>query len=77
MELNDIVMKLIGPVEPTGDCHEDARRKQNLEALISLTDGLLTAIYRIAYQNMASEGRSRREAGKLCNDFLAKVGIAD
>ena len=77
MELIDIVMKLTGPVEPVGDCSEDACRRQNLEALIRLTNELLTTIDHIAYENVASEMHSMREAGKLCDDFLTRVGIAD
>ena len=48
MEIKDIVMKLIGPVQPCGDHYADMRRLENIKELIELTDYLLGEIERAA-----------------------------
>lgn len=44
MEMHEIVMKLIGPVQPTGDHGADQKRLANMEALTELVDSLLFEI---------------------------------
>jgi len=41
MNLYEIVMKLVGPVCPTGDNNTDQERLKNMKALIELVDRLL------------------------------------
>lgn len=56
MELDEMVMKLVGPVAAVGETHEDNRRLENLETLVSLVDQLLCKI------EDASKAADRQEA---------------
>lgn len=75
MELYDVVTKLIGPVRPVGETHEDERRLENLKALTELTDQLLTDIDEIAADNKNRPEYSLTRAFNFCNKFLDKIGI--
>ena len=77
MELYDVVMKLVGAVEPIGETREDDRRFENLKALTSLTDELLTAIDTIALNEKDRVEFSRKRAGAHCKKFLDKIGIKE
>ena len=66
MELYDIVMKLIGPVDPVGSSEIDRDRMENLKVLLALTDRLLTNIDSIASCNKDREEWSMKQAGQLC-----------
>ena len=52
MELEDIVLKLVGPIVAVGETYEDTRRLQNIKALTALVDRLL---FRIADAAMDAE----------------------
>lgn len=56
MELDEMVMKLVGPVVAVGETNEDAKRLENLECLVTLVDRLL---YKI---EDASKDANRQEA---------------
>ena len=75
MEMQDIVMKLIGPVQPTGDHGADQKRLENMKMLTELTDQLLFEI------SMAATNENRAEAsikaiGVHARDFLSSVRSA-
>lgn len=74
MELNDIVLKLIGPVEPIGETYEDNRRYKNLEELIKLVDHLLYNIDVVATGKDRVEYSIKR-AGVLADEFLKDVKV--
>jgi hypothetical protein len=42
MELNDVVKKLIGEIEPVGETNEDNKRFENLKVMLGLLDSILT-----------------------------------
>ena len=44
MELYEIVMKLVGPVQPVGETRADEQRLANMKKLTELTDLLLGEI---------------------------------
>ena len=72
MNLNEIIMKLNGPVCPVGSSHTDKQRHENLKALCKTVDELIFEIH------SASEGRDRVEAsisksGKYANNFLCDL----
>lgn len=75
MELIDVVMKLVGPVEPVGETHTDNERFENLGVLTALTDALLTKIDDINTNNSDSHMYSVKRAGKHCADFYDSIGI--
>jgi hypothetical protein len=72
MELNEIVMKLVGPVQPVGDSREDERRLANMKAPTELLDHLLQEVGRAAN----CEGRhesSMRVIGLHARQFLRQL----
>jgi hypothetical protein len=72
MELEDIVLKLVGPVAPVGESNEDARRLGNLKELTELVDRLL---YRISDVSVAANRQeaSMKALGLHARDFLRSV----
>jgi hypothetical protein len=72
MELNEIVMKLIGPVQPIGDSGEDERRLANMKALTGLVDELLGEI-RYAARSADREEASMRAIGVHAQQFLEDI----
>lgn len=70
MELNDVVMKLIGPVNPVGETRTDEERFENLKRLIALVDELTDEIEGVATSNRRSHEYSRKRAADLCDKFL-------
>ena len=69
MELEDIVMKLVGPVEAVGETHKDVQRLQNIKVLTELVDRLM---FRIANAAMDAERpeASMKAIGKHARAFL-------
>lgn len=77
MNYYEIVMKLVGPVRPVGDCAIDGHRFENLETLTALIDDLLTEVDHIATEHAGSHEHSRNKAGTHCSDFLDRIGIEE
>jgi len=76
MTLIEIVMKLVGPVQPYGDSYADMQRLSNLKKLTELTDYLLGEI------SKAAESANRQEAsmkaiGKHAEQFLNDIRNSD
>lgn len=72
MEVHEIVLRLIGPVQPTGEHNTDQQRLENMRALTELTDRLLTEI------DAATKSADRPEAsmkaiGSHARNFLDDV----
>lgn len=72
----EIVMKLIGPVQPVGETGPDERRLQNIKALTELTDRLLGEVSRAASCANRHEA-SMKVIGKHAKQFLDDVRNAD
>ena len=75
MKLKEIVMKLVGQVQPVGESHTDRERLENIKALTELVDELLGEV------DMASRSASRQEAsmkaiGEHAKNFLNDVRSA-
>ena len=69
MEMIDVVRKLLGPIEPVGESHEDERRMQNLEATIGVVDKLMCDINDAA-QDADRVEHSMRVIGQRAKQFL-------
>lgn len=67
MTLTDVVLKLVGPVNPVGDSSVDEKRKANLRELCDLTEQLIYTIARLK-SNSASYEFSVKDIG----DYAAK-----
>ena len=76
MTLCEIVMKLIGNVKPVGDSAIDAKRKENLQALLDLTNELVSTIAEIECDKNRDEA-SMREMGLMCAKYLDYLGISE
>ena len=72
MELKDVVLKLVGPVEAVGETNEDVRRLSNLKTLTILVDGLLYTISRAATA-VSREEASMKAIGQHASKFLRNV----
>jgi len=75
LELSEIVMALVGPVQAVGETREDERRLVNMKVLTGLVDVLLFEINR-ATRDAGRAEYSMRVIGKHAMDFLAEVHAA-
>jgi hypothetical protein len=76
MELHEVVMKLVGPVQPVGESGTDAVRLKNMQALTDLVDMLLGEISK-AEPDADRHEASMRLIGQHARDFLQDVKDAD
>lgn len=76
MDFHEIVKRLIGPVEATGEHGVDQERLRNLRELTELADLLLGDIQRAALDANRPEA-SMRAIGEHARDFLREVKEAD
>ena len=72
MELYEIIMKLVGSVQPTGKHDIDEAHLENLKKLTKLTDKLLFEINKVALYSDSDE-QSISELGDYANRFISKV----
>ena len=76
MELYEIVMKLVGPVEPTGSHGIDMDRLENMKRMTELVDRLLFKIKAVS-KNSDSQQLSIKELGSHARDFLLELQATD
>ncbi len=72
LELHEIVMTLIGPIQPLGESNGDARRLENIKVLTELVDKLLFEIQEAANAADRHEA-SMKVIGVHARDFLIEV----
>lgn len=72
MELDEVVLKLVGPVEAVGETTEDKQRLENLKVLTELVGRLL---YRISEASIAANRAeaSMKAIGLYALKFLRDV----
>lgn len=75
MKLIEIVMTLIGPVQPTGEHGADQKRLENMKALTELTDQLLFEIA-VAARCADRAEASMKAIGAHAKTFLLDASIA-
>ena len=76
MEIYDVVVKLIGPVNPIGETRTDDERFANLKMMTSLVDALLTDIDSVI-PNKNRQEFSMKRAGKFADEFMTQIGIVE
>ena len=74
MDLHEIVCRLVGPIQPVGETHEDNRRLDNIKVFIELTDRLLLDIDDAA-SKIDSHMASVKAIAKRAADYYTKLGI--
>lgn len=67
MELKDVVMKLIGNIEPVGSTDIDIKRFENLVQLCALTKELIFEIEKVAIDNKDRPEFSMKKAGEYAS----------
>jgi hypothetical protein len=74
MNINEVVKKILGPIDPIGETNTDDKRLINLQNTIKVVDELLSDIKYVAeYSNC--QAHSMNKAGKLAERFLNEIGI--
>lgn len=68
----EIVSRIIGPVDPTGQHEVDIGRRRNLADLCTLLDGIMFVISNVARNRNAKEA-SVRDCGKDAYDFMKGI----
>jgi hypothetical protein len=76
MELKEIVMRLVGAVEPVGKSRTDEVRLENLKALCALTESLVCIIDDVA-MNQSRHEHSMKVAGEYALKFFDNLGIRE
>lgn len=72
----EVVVKLIGPIEPIGETKEDERRLENLKTMTEVVDKLLFKIDQVSeYQNRSEHSMS--QAGGFAKRFFNQLGIKE
>jgi len=75
IEINEVVKKLIGPIDPVGAAHIDGDRLDNLKKAIALTEELIDGISCVYRENIDRTEWSMAEAGKTAQLFLKEYVI--
>ena len=70
MDLQEIVMKLVGPVKPVGCSETDRKYFDNLEELIKLTETLIDTIEEVALMDKGRTEFSIRKASEKARVFM-------
>jgi len=69
MELHDIVLKLVGKIDPAGDASLDGERFENLKTLTNLIDDLIVDVHYVS-RNKDSYEISVKRSGVYADEFL-------
>jgi hypothetical protein len=78
MDLNEIVKKLVGKINPVGETTTDNERFENLRVLCDLVENLIIDIDNVNYQNKQSHEYSVKRAAEYADNFLTKtIGITE
>lgn len=76
MEIKDIVLKLVGDVNPIGETNTDNKRFENLKVLCELVNELVGIIDNVHYSNKDFQEFSIKRASEYANNFLTNnLGI--
>ena len=71
MELHDIVLKLVGNINPAGDASIDDERFENLKKLTNLIDDLISDVQYVS-RNRDSYESSVKRSGVYADEFYRK-----
>lgn len=72
LDLGDILLKLIGPIRPVGDCNEDSKRFENLREYCALAEGMVREIQALTKFANGHEG-SVKKAGKYAAHNIEEI----
>ena len=72
IELEDMILKLIGSINPIGETNTDNERYENLKEMTELIDSLLGYVAEV-YQNKDRHEYSMKRAGEHVEDFFKDI----
>ena len=75
-DIYDVVVKLIGPINPVGESHTDDKRFKNLTVMVDLIEQLLTDIVYVIPAKERHE-YSMKKAGEYADNFYTSIGIKE
>ena len=75
--LLNVIIRLVGPIEPTGDSSLDNNRLDSINLLLSTMKQLHLVIDNIAYKYQNSKLASEQKICKAANEYLDWLGIED
>ena len=73
MEIQEIIEKLVGPIDPVGQTQADNKRFENLKVMTGLVYDLLNEIKFVSRSKISYED-SVKKAGKYADQFLTGIG---
>ena len=74
IDVYEVVLKLIGRIQPVGETQTDNNRFENLKAMTELVDKLLTDIYGIAHSYKNNHQYSMKKAAAYASEFYTRIG---
>jgi len=78
MEYKEIVLKLIGPIDPIGETNTDDKRFENLKIMCNLVNDLVQYIDDVGYINKDHYEFSKKRVSDYINNFLTNtIGISE
>lgn len=78
LELQEIVMSLVGNINPIGETTTDNERFENLKCLCDLVNVLVGKIDNVSYSNKDSKEYSVKRASDCADKFLTdNLGIKE
>lgn len=75
--LYQVIMRLIGPIEPIGDPSTDQCRYNSLNRLLLTMEQLIIDIDELATKHKGSQIDSIRTIGHRCDQFLTSLNIQE
>ena len=72
--LKEVVMKLVGEIDPIGETNQDSLRFDNLKEMIEMVDQLLGSIDYVSELNKDRDEASMKKAGEYAHKFLLEIG---
>ena len=76
MEIYDVTVKLVGPINPIGETQTDNERFENLKTMTDLVDKLLTDIDAVI-SNKSRHEFSMKKAGEYADEFFDRLNIKE
>jgi hypothetical protein len=69
----DVVLRLIGSINPVGSLEIDEDRFVNLKVMTELIDKLVTDVFLVGYENRTASAISMKRAADFAYKFLGQI----
>lgn len=75
MNISDVVLKLVGPIEPIGETNVDDKRLENLETLFVVTEDLVNKIKILVEEYENYPEYSMKRVALTSAEFLSRLRV--